>query len=106
MAIKQTEKIYIAHPQFIGRDVQVGDGGNTNRLYELEEKISRAIHEVMEWRVKYLDEKEWEEALPQTLLTILDGFDQNASEVATRCFINKIEGKELERVEKKVNTKP
>ena len=80
-------KNYKAFRQFIGVDVENKDGSNTNELYELERKMNEVIRKVIEWREKHFQEKHWEEALPQTLLTILEGYDLNAGRVASRCFL-------------------
>ena len=81
--------IYTAHPEYISRDVELADGSNTNELYALEAKIYAAIREIVNWRVKHLCEKEWTAALPQTLRTLLEGYDKSASEVAARSFLSK-----------------
>ena len=73
--------------QFIGSGVELEDKSNTTELYELESQLEKNIEKVVEWRVKHLKEKEWEQAVPQTLLTILEGWDRNASRVACRCFL-------------------
>ena len=74
-------KIYKAMREFIESNK------DTKELYELEGKMNDAIKEVIEWRKKHFEEKYWEEALPQTLLTILEMYDRNASEVSARCFL-------------------
>lgn len=93
-------KTYKAFRQFIERDVETEGGGNTNELYRLEGAIHVAINEVVKWREKNLKEKYWEEALPQTLLTILEGYDLNAGEVAAKCFLQVPERSYGEGVEK------
>ncbi len=63
------------------------DGANTNELYELEAGLHNALTKVVEWREKHFQEKYWEEALPQTLLAILEFWDKKASKIAIRCFL-------------------
>ena len=74
-------KKYIAKPEFIGRK------GN-EELYELESALNRAITDVAMHRVAGFGEKEWEEAVPQTLRNILEGWDKNASKVAAKSFLS------------------
>lgn len=85
--IKEQKKIYKAWRERIDRNVITKDGSNTNELYNLEIEMRDAIDNVVKWREKHFKEKYWEEALPQTLLSILDGWDYRASEVASRCFL-------------------
>ena len=96
-------KTYKAIRQFIGAGIKNEDGSNTNELYRLEQIMNDAIVKVVNWREKHFKEKHWEEALPQTLLTILEGYDKNAGEVAAECFL-KVPAKDYGKgIEKKVN---
>jgi len=85
------EIIYKAHPEFIGQGKILDNGANTDELYELEKRIADAIYEVMKWRTDNLKEEEWTEALPQTILVMLNGWDQNAVGVAIKSFLMKKE---------------
>lgn len=85
--LKTKMKKYVAHPEFIGADVELEDGSNTNELYELERKVHDAIRKVVEWRRDHMKESEWEQSVPQTLLAILEGWDHYASEVAAKSFL-------------------
>ena len=89
---------YIAHPEFIGRNAEVKSGKNTNELYDLENKASEAIQRIVKWREDNMKEDFWTEALPQTLLSILGGWDKYASKVAVKCFLS---GKREEVIKQK-----
>ena len=80
-------KNYKVFRQFVGAGIMNKDGSNTDELYKLENETNEAIKKVVEWREKHFKERYWEEALPQTLLTILEGYDINASEVAAKCYL-------------------
>lgn len=96
-------KTYKAFRQFIGREVENEDGSNTNELYDLERQMNEAIVKVVEWREKHFKEKHWEEALPQTLLAILEGYDLNAGKVASKCFLEIPAKNYGEGIEEKIN---
>lgn len=83
-----TKRTYTAHPEFIGRHVTLKDGSNTDEMYDLEFRLHEATRAVVEWRVKHLDEEEWGEALPQTLRTLLEGWDSTASKVAAQSYLS------------------
>jgi len=91
-------KKYICHPEFISRDVELEDGSNTNKLYELEDALHKAIRAVVEWRTDHFGEREWEEAVPQTLKAVLDSWDRNASEVAAKAFLGRENNETHEKV--------
>lgn len=83
-----TKRTYKAHPEFIGRNVELDNGHNTNELYDLEAKAHNAIRAVVEWRRDNLKEEEWGNALPQTLRTMLEGWDSYASKVAAESYLS------------------
>jgi len=91
-------KKYICHPEFISRDVKLEDGSNTNELYKLEDALCKAVITVVEWRRDHFGEREWEEAVPQTLKTVLDSWDLNASEVAAKAFLGRENNETHEKV--------
>lgn len=75
-------KTYTSRPERIGRNE------DTEKLYELEAKITEAIDAVVEWRVENLGESHWTYSLPQTLRMILDSYDTNASKVASKSYLS------------------
>ncbi len=77
-------KVYKAKREFIGRDSVTG------KLYELEAVMNRAIVAVVEWRTDNFNEDYWTRALPQTLLTILEGYERKAGEVTATLFLDKL----------------
>jgi len=103
--MKSNMKTYKAFRQFIGKGVEVEGGKNTDELYELEDKMNRAIRNVVEWRSKNMSEGYYNEALPQTILAILEGYDHHASEVASRCFLEVPSRDYGKGIEKEVNNR-
>lgn len=88
-------KKYIAHKEYIRSGVELPNGKNTDQLYELERLMHSAINNICKWREANMNEKYWTEALPQTLLTILNGYDHYAAQVAAECYTSG-ETKEIE----------
>ena len=74
-------KIYIVKPEFLDRE------GN-EELYELESKATDAIEAVAKHRGEKFDEKHYEQAVPQALLTLLQSFDARSALVASKCFVS------------------
>ena len=74
-------KVYTARPEFISKY-------EMPELYEAEEKVTSAFKKVLEIRVEKLKEDYWKEALPQTLRTLLEGWDKKASTVAAKSFLS------------------
>jgi hypothetical protein len=77
-------KKYKAHPEFISRAA-------APKLYELEAALIEAIRAVAEHRVTLFGESLYEEAIPQTLLTVLGSFDKRSAEVASKCYLSGVE---------------
>lgn len=75
------KKIYKIKPEFISAT-------QDPELYDLERKITAAIHKVREYREKKYNEHPWQEALPQTFAMILDGWDKNAIKIAVEFWLN------------------
>jgi len=94
-------RTFVAKREFIRKGIELKSGKTTTELYDLETSMYNAIRKVAEWREENFDEPLFEEAIPQTLLSILDHYETNSSKVAAQCFLevpakNYGEGKKIQ----------
>lgn len=86
----------ITHRSF-GRDdcvdTETGKVVNTDRIYELEDVITRSIQKACEWRAENFGEHAWRESTPSELLFVLNAFERHAAYLAARTFIEEYEGR-------------
>lgn len=95
---KDGKKIpYCITNRSIGRgdcvSIITGKTVNTDRIYELEDVIRMAIRKACEWREKNFEEDLGREAMPAELLHVLEAFDNSASYLAARTFVEEYEGR-------------
>lgn len=73
--------VYKAKPEYIRR-------AEDPRLYDLEDAVKQAIEAVANHRHENRGEAYWQEAIPQTLKTILESYDTKAATVAAKSFLS------------------